>query len=266
MNMSLFARHDALRRFSRIALAIGLFLALPAPAADPLRYDCSRASSPIRIDGKLDDPAWQAAPWTALFVDIEGEVKPAPRFRTRAKMLWDDTHFYIAAEMEEPHVWATLTKHDSVIFRDNDFEVFLNPTGDALNYFEFEINALNTGWDLFLNKPYRKQGKADNTWEIPGLQTAVAIDGTLNNPSDLDRGWSVELALPWTAFVERSGKGRPSPGDQWRVNFSRVEWQHDVVDGKYVKRPGLKEDNWVWSPQGVINMHVPEQWGYVRFR
>jgi hypothetical protein len=266
MNMSLFARHYALHPFTRIALAIGLFLALPATAADPLRYDCSRASSPIRIDGKLDDVAWQAAPWTALFVDIEGEAKPAPRFRTRAKMLWDDTHFYIAAEMEEPHVWATLTKHDSVIFRDNDFEVFLNPTGDTLNYFEFEINALNTGWDLFLNKPYRKQGKADNSWEIPGLQTAVAIDGTLNNPTDRDRGWTVELAFPWTAFVERSGKGRPNPGDQWRVNFSRVEWQHDVVDGKYVKRPGLKEDNWVWSPQGVINMHVPEHWGYVRFR
>jgi hypothetical protein len=266
MNMSLLARHCALRPFSRIALAIGLFLALPAPAADPLRYDCARASSPIRIDGKLDDPAWQSAPWTALFVDIEGEAKPAPRFRTRAKMLWDDTHFYVAAEMEEPHVWGTLTKHDSVIFRDNDFEVFLNPTGDTLNYFEFEINALNTGWDLFLNKPYRKQGKADNSWEIPGLQTAIAIDGTLNDPSDRDRGWTVELAFPWAAFVERSGKGRPNPGDQWRVNFSRVEWQHDVVDGKYVKRPGLREDNWVWSPQGLINMHVPEYWGYVRFR
>jgi hypothetical protein len=96
--------------------------------------------------------------------------------------------------------------------------------------------------------------------------TAVAIDGTLNDPRDRDRGWTVELAFPWTAFVERSGEGRPKPGDEWRVNFSRVEWQHDVVDGKYVKRPGLKEDNWVWSPQGVINMHVPEQWGYVRFR
>ena len=84
--------------------------------------------------------------------------------------------------MEEPHVWATLTEHDSVIFRDNDFEVFLNPTGDGMQYFEFEINALNTGWDLYLPKPYMKQGKADNSWEIPGLKTAVTVQGTLNNP------------------------------------------------------------------------------------
>jgi len=75
----------------------------------------------------------------------------------------------------------------------------------------------------------------------------------------------VALALPWKAFVERSGKGRPSVGDEWRMNFSRVEWRVRVVDGKYEKVPGLKEDNWVWSPQGVVNMHVPERWGVVRF-
>jgi hypothetical protein len=266
LHMSLFARHRSLRPFTRIILASGIFLSLPARAAGPQRYECLRAPSAIRIDGKLDDPAWQSAPWTSLFVDIEGDAKPAPRFRTRAKMLWDDRHLYIAAELEEPHVWATLTAHDSVIFHDNDFEVFLNPTGDTFNYFEFEINALNTGWDLFLPKPYRKGGKADNGWEIPGLQTAVSIDGTLNDPRDRDRAWTVEIAIPWSAFTARSGKGRPNPGDEWRVNFSRVEWQVDVVDGKYVKRPGLKEDNWVWSPQGEINMHIPERWGFFTFR
>jgi hypothetical protein len=264
--MRLFARHRSLRPFSRIALATGLFFAIAAYAEEPKRYDCARAASPVRVDGRLDDPAWESAAWTDFFVDIEGDVKPRPRFRTRAKMLWDDDRFYIAAELEEPDVWASLTKHDSVIFHDNDFEVFLNPTGDTLKYFEFEINALNTGWDLFLPRPYKQGGKADNTWEIPGLQTAVAIDGTLNDPRDRDRGWTVEIAFPWTAFVERSGKGRPKAGEEWRVNFSRVEWQHDVAGGKYVKRPGLKEDNWVWSPQGLIDMHVPERWGYVRFR
>ncbi len=234
-------------------------------AQEPLRYDARRAAAPIRVDGKMDDAAWQSAPWTTYFVDIEGDAKPRPRFRTRAKMLWDDQYFYIAAEMEDPHVWATLTEHDSVIFRDNDFEVFLNPSGDTLNYFEFEINALNTGWDLFLPKPYKQKGKADNSWEIPGLKTAVHVDGTLNQPGDTDRGWSVEIAFPWTAFGSRAPVARPKPGDTWRVNFSRVQWRVDIVDGKYVKRPGLKEDNWVWSPQGLIDMHVPEKWGYVRF-
>ena len=189
---------------------------------------------------------------------------PKPRFRTRVKMLWDDTYLYVGAELEEPDVWATLTEHDSVIFRDNDFEVFLNPTGDGLNYFEFEINALNTGWDLFLPKPYRQKGHADNSWEIPGLRSAVAIQGTLNNSRDRDRGWSVELAFPWSAFTGRSGAKRPEPGGVWRMNFSRVEWRVRPVDDRYEKLPG-PEDNWVWSPQGIVDMHLPDRWGFVRF-
>jgi hypothetical protein len=154
--------------------------------AQPKRYDSPRARSFVKIDGRLEDAAWVAAPWTDYFVDIEGDRKPRPRFRTRAKMLWDDKYFYVAADMEEPHVWATLTRHDSVIFHDNDFEVFIDPNGDTLEYYEFEINALNTGWDLFLNKPYKQGGKARNEWEIPGLRTAVHIRGTINDPRDRD--------------------------------------------------------------------------------
>src|SRR3954454_4907158 len=154
----------------------------PDAAARPEGYVCHRLSEPIAIDGKLDDRAWRGVPWTTGFVDIEGAVRPRPRFRTRAKMAWDDRFFYVAAEMEEPHVWATLTKHDSVIFHDNDFEVFIDPNGDNHEYYEFEINALNTGWDLFLTKPYRDGGSALDSWEIPGLKTAVHVAGTLNDP------------------------------------------------------------------------------------
>jgi len=250
---------------------LGIFATAGAAAgfglgAQPKSYDCPRAKGVVEIDGRLDDAAWAAAPWTDYFADIEGNAKPQPRFRTRVKMLWDDEYFYVAVDMEEPHVWATLTRHDSVIFHDNDFEAFIDPNGDTLEYYEFEINALNTGWDLFLNKPYRYGGKARNEWEIPGLRTAVHIRGTLNDPRDRDNGWSVEIAFPWKVLGEFAHKAAPpNPGDEWRVNFSRVEWQHEIVEGKYQKLPNVREDNWVWSPQGVINMHVPEKWGRVRF-
>ncbi len=103
----------------------------PLPYAHPRGYVCHRASGPITIDGKLDEAAWDAVPWSEPFVDVEGDVRPAPRFHTRVKMLWDDHCLYIAAELDEPHVWATLKQHDSVIFHDNDFEVFLDPDGDS---------------------------------------------------------------------------------------------------------------------------------------
>ena len=246
------------------------FLHADPPAApawpDPKGYVCYRAPGPIKIDGKLDDPAWAAAPWTDAFVDIEGDAKPKPRWKTRVKMLWDDDNLYIAAELEEPHLWATLTEHDAVIFHDNDFEVFLDPDGDNQNYCELELNALNTTWDLLLTKPYRDGGRAINAWEIAGLKTAVHLDGTLNDPRDKDRGWTLEIAWPLKGLKELpSVPIPPRDGDQWRINFSRVEWDLEVIDGKYRKVKGRPEHNWVWSPQGVIDMHRPERWGYLQF-
>jgi hypothetical protein len=181
-------------------------------------------------------------------------------------MLWDDNCFYIAAELEEPHVWATLTNHDSVIFHDPDFEVFIDPDGDRHNYYEFEMNALNATWDLLLKKPYIDGGPAVNEWEISGLQSAAQINGTLNQPSNRDQGWTVEIAFPWKALAEFSKQAAPpKEGDVWRVDFSRVEWQIDTSDKTYRKVTGVKEDNWVWSPMGIVDMHRPEQWGYVEF-
>ena len=264
----------------RVALAIVLAslalapLAIPQPAKPaefvpkphPKGYVCPKFAKPPVIDGKLDDDAWKAAPWSDDFVDIEGEKKPKPHHRTRMKMLWDDTALYIAAELDEPDVWATLTKHDDIIFLDPDFEVFIDPDGDNHLYGELEVNARNTTWDLLLTKPYRDGGKAIHAWEIAGLKTAVHIDGTLNDPKDKDRGWTVEIAWPWASLKELTD--RPAPpklGDQWRINFSRVHWDTEVKDGKTVKLKDKPERNWVWSPQGVIDMHRPERWGYVQF-
>jgi hypothetical protein len=248
----------------RILLLLLLTWEAALVSAQPKEYVCYRTNRKITIDGQLKE--WRAAPATDTFVDIEGDRKPRPRFATRVKMLWDAQYFYLAAEMEEPHVWGTLTKRDSVIFHDNDFEVFIDPNGDRNEYYEFEINALNTGWDLFLPKPYRDGGKAQNSWDIKGLKTAVHINGTLNDPRDTDIGWTVEIAMPWKALAEFAHQAAPpNNGDEWRVNFSRVEWQHEIVAGQYRKVANTKEDNWVWSPQGVIDMHRPEMWGVVRF-
>lgn len=234
--------------------AVLLFPQLPAQA--PLHYPVQRACAPLQIDGRLDDPAWKQAEWTSNFVDILGGNADKPRYRTRMKMLWDSSFLYIAAQMQEPDVHAKLTEHDSVIFHDNDFEFFLKPDTTGDSYYEFEINANNATWDLYLNRPYRLGGKADNTWEATGVKTAVHVDGTLNDANDKDAGWNVEIALPLTSFASRQQVPPPTTGTVWRANFSRVEW----LPG----RP--REENWVWSPQGEVNMHVPEKWGYLDFR
>ncbi|WBL22859.1 carbohydrate-binding family 9-like protein [Zunongwangia sp. HRR-M8] len=252
-----------------IIVSFGFFFCLNAFAQEtPRSYVAHKTSEEIIIDGKPEETSWKEAKWTADFIDIEGEK--VPKYKTNIKMLWDDQYFYMYAKMEEPHIWATLKQRDTVIFYNNDFEVFIDPDGDTQKYMEFEVNALNTVWDLMLLETYREGGPAIDHWDINGIKSAVNIEGTLNDASDKDQYWEVEIAMPWDALTEAGKKAEIPQNDFWRVNFSRVNWDHELNDGRYSRKKGengqyLPEYNWVWSPQGVINMHEPEHWGYVFF-
>lgn len=236
----------------------------------PKSYVAGFAAIPPVIDGAVDDEVWEKAVWSDVFGDIEGDAKPAPYYATRVKMLWDNEYLYIAAALQDEHVWANLTGRDEVVFYDNDFEVFIDPANTTHRYFEYEINALNTVFDLFLPKPYRNGSGALISWDSKGLKHAVQIQGTLNNPNDKDSGWTVEMAIPFADVTIGNHPHIPKDGEIWRINFSRVQWETEIADGKYVKKKDkdgktLPENNWVWSPQGVVNMHLPERWGYLQF-
>lgn len=247
-------------------------LPIPSIGFHPPVYICKRAVKPFTLNGRLDKEFWEEAPFTDSFLDIEGAHMPAPRFQTRAKMLWDDDYIYFGAILEGNEIWANVTKRDDVIFQDNDFEIFIDPDSDTQQYYEFEMNALNTVWDLFLPKAYRDGGSALNGYDIKGLRTAVAIDGNLNVPGTENHNWSVEVVIPFSALNEcLAHRSTPTDGTYYRVNFSRVQWKVDSVNGQYRKRTHpetgqpLPEDNWVWAPTGVINIHYPELWGFVFF-
>ncbi|HOA38400.1 MAG TPA: carbohydrate-binding family 9-like protein [Flavihumibacter sp.] len=239
-------------------------------ANEPRQCDVNFVNTPIKIDGQVDE-AWESVSWSPDFVDIVSSSQPMPPYRTRIKLLWDHSYLYLLADMEEPHIWATLKKHDDIVFHDNDFELFIDPNNDGLQYFEIEVNPFNTVFDLLMNKPYNKGGNMDASWNSVGFQSAVVIDGTLNKPTDTDKGWLVEMAIPFASMKRPGRVHQPQVGDSWRANFSRVEWDTDIVDGKYIIRRNasgkkLPEHNWVWSPQGAINMHIPEKWGYIHFK
>jgi len=243
-------------------------LAKPAIPFRPEHYICYRGDS-IQIDGLLDEKSWQNVPWTSNFLDIEGTLKPEPLYNTRVKMLWDENYLYFAAELSEPNIWAYLKQRDTVVFYDNDFEIFIDPDGDTHGYYEFEMNAAGTIWDLLITMPYRDFGQVLNAWDIKGMKSSVRIYGTLNDPRDTDDRWVIELAMPFSILTEWGKK--PADSLQWRINFSRVNWQTMVENGKYIKKRDpetgrvLPEYNWVWSPQGLVNMHYPEMWGYLQF-
>lgn len=235
-----------------------LILALLLPAfvfADttPRIYDAQRTKEAMKIDGKLTESSWNTVKYSDDFADIRGMDWPAPTMKTNVKMLWDNECLYIGARLEEKNITGDITGRDEIIWKNNDFEVFIDPYSDGKLYYEIENNALGTVMDLLMDKPYSEGGVFIMPWDCKGLQLAVSYDGTLNNPKDTDKAWFVEMAIPFAA-LQRDFKD-PRASKVWRINFSRVEW--------LVK--GGPEENWVWSPTGKVDMHMPAKWGYLRF-
>lgn len=235
----------------------------------PHQYTILRTKEKMQIDGKDNEEAWSKAPWTEMFTDIVSGKEEGASTNTRCKMLWDNDFLYLYAELDELNIWASVKEHDQAVYQDNAFEMFLDIEGDGYDYYEFQINAFGTVWDLFMPRPYRNGGHGLSSWDIKGLKKAVYLNGTINNPSDTDKSWSVELAIPFKS-VCMSAKQQPAIGTIWRMNFSRVEWDCDTIKGKYVRKRDsngkLSDAHYlVWSPQGIVNLHYPERWGYVQF-
>lgn len=236
----------------------------------PRGYTILKTAQPITIDGKNDEFVWSKAPWSEPFEDIEGKPEKKPATSTRFKLLWDNENLYVYCRFDEEHIWATLKEHDQSIFQDNALEIFIDPDGDTHNYMEFQINAFAAVWDLLLAKPPRNGGPSITDWDIKGLKKAVYIDGTLNDPSDKDKFWGIELAFPLKTFRYGGNSSMPKVGSTWKMNVTRVQREVDIKDDAYVKRLGAngrptQPAYSCWSVPGIVNFHYPERWGVVRF-
>ncbi len=255
-------------------------------------YTCRRTSERMVVDGQLSEACWQRAPRSPRFVDMVTGVPGL--LDTRMAALWDDKNMYVAFWVEEPNVQARFTERDSPVYFENDVEVFI--AGPDC-YYEFQINARGTIYEVFYiwQEAYQKGGFAGRRefdlttaavdvlggfqdgmrykkhprgrrwafmdWDCPGLRAAVHVDGTLNDDSDVDRGWTVELAFPWEG-LRTLAQGRavpPQDGDIWRMDFSRFEALH--ANGRLID-PSL---GWSFNKHGVYDSHLPECFTYVHF-
>jgi hypothetical protein len=244
------------------------------------------------MNGHLDIAPWTLATQSGPFVDLV-DGKPAP-LDTRIAMVWDETALYTAFWIEEPRVEAHLTERDDRVYLENDVEVFI---AGLDCYYEFQINALGTIYEVFYiwQDAYKKGSRFDcpqfdllsgdvdvlagfqdvmrfekhprgarwafRKWDFPGLQTAVFVDGTLNNAQEMDQGWRVEMAFPWDGMniLHPDQAFPPKNGDTLRMDFSR--FQKWIINGQEVEpHPG-----WALNMHGVYDSHIPECFSYIHF-
>jgi len=270
---------------------------VPADTAGPAdrhRLVCRRAAVRPPLDGLLAGAPWDTATRSPTFVDME---TGAPGFYdTQVAVLYDDHALYAGFWIEEPHPAAVLTERDSLIFAENDVEIFVDG-GDA--YYELEINALNTVYEVLFvwRDTYIAGGRFDvpeldlraagastfggnfdrdtatfwtgthprgqrfafRDWDLPGLRTAVTVQGALNDPSVRSEGWRVEVEIPWTglALVAGDRPCPPEPGDEWRMFFGRFQ---QLAVGTTPINPA-----WCLTPHGEYDTHRPERFTTVVF-
>jgi Carbohydrate-binding family 9 len=232
-----------------LAIAICGVLSL---AASPVRaqvrptYEVARVTSPIKVDGQLNERAWQDTSSVGAFANNR-DGTPS-EIQTEAKVLYDDSYLYFAFRAVDKNIWATMKHRDEHLWLEEVVEVFLQANPKIPNYIELEVNPLGTMLDIYLidtRKPLHYE-----SWHSEKLRWAVHVDGTIDG-RDGDREWTCEIALPLEDVVT-APRVPPKPGDRWRLNLYRVE-----------QKPVAAE--LAWSPTLQNDFHVLPKLGEIVF-
>ena len=251
--------HPQTSTLYRVSAVLLMLLAIPSWGGDtPPRpkfqrpeYTILRAGTPITIDGKLDEAAWFAAPVVGDF--YFPWWKEGKKEQTRAKLLWDDENLYIAFVCEDAHIAARHTERDGKIPDDDCVEVMVAPNTDTPDiYYNIEVNLLGGILDNF--RPNGPSKPRAPKWDATGVRVAGTYLGTLNDDSDSDHYWLVEIAIPLSNFAEVGRQPRPRPGTAWNLNLNR--------HGGKVNYQASQ-----WSPAETPNItfHTPDRFGRVVF-
>jgi Carbohydrate family 9 binding domain-like len=170
---------------------------------------------------------------------------------TRARLVWDDDALYFSATMTDSELRSVGTRRNDRLWFGDVFEVFIKPDPDRPEYYEFQVNPRSTILELAF--PKRGYDFATLAARPPmGMTAAAVVDGTLDQPGDQDRGWTVEGRIPWSAFSATGG--RPEPGASWRFALCRFDYGPEGS-----KRLTSS------APLSQGNPHRYEEYGVLRF-
>jgi hypothetical protein len=222
-----------------------------------------KAAGPVVMDGKLDEPAWQAATKLPIAVIHNQNGKTLETPAGFGRITWDDANVYVAFEVTDDEIRAAGAGRDNVsLDAPNDLvEVFLDVNNDDHHFFEFHVNPLKGFTDLFILRPAKDTPLYQRLpfkimfmpeFNLAAYETAVQIQGTVND-NQKDTGWTVEIRLPFASLMLPNGQKKPKAGDVWRV---QLVIQNGGSANRYVNWSPTYED---WYHHSI------ETWGRVRF-
>jgi hypothetical protein len=229
---------------SLVVLSMSLTVCGQQPALP--QYEVARVTSPIRVDGRLDERAWGQASSVGDFVNNRDGSRS--KLTTEARVLYDEKFIYFAFRSIDKNIWSTMRRRDQHLWLEEVVEVFLQANSSVPNYIELEVNPLGTMLDIYLletRKPLHYE-----SWNSQKLRWAVRVDGTVDGKGG-DREWTCEIALPFED-IATAPHLPPQAGDRWRMNMFRVERLPEVAEV-------------AWSPTLQDDFHVLPRFGELVF-
>lgn len=230
------------------------------PKEESKPHECRFTELPLTIDGRADEKAWLTAevidqfslPW------LGKDARPS-KTATKARLLWDRDNLYFFSEMVDTDLYADVTEHDGDTWDNDVFELFFKPANDKPGYYEFQVNAKNTVFDMFL--PRRGHVARFRRADEFHLETKVVLDGTLNNWTDGDKGWSVEGKIPWRDFIKTGG--RPAIDEVWKFVLCRydysIEWETPDLSWISPKASKSNADFHRWEDYSELKFIGPDK-------
>jgi hypothetical protein len=185
----------------------------------------------MTIDGHLTEHQWRDAARAGPFVEPStGSEAPAGSVRGEVRLFWNDKALFLGFTVEDRDVRGGFQAGavDPHLWERDTIEIMLDPDGDGDNrdYYEIQVNPQNLVFDSQFDGYNSPRGGPNGPfgheeWKS-GIESAVAVHGTMDDRSDTDRGYTVEIALPW-ASLTKAKAAPPRAGDTWRANFYAME-------------------------------------------
>ncbi len=215
-------RHDCNILRSRLLPSMALMLATLGPAGaraqTPVAHDSvpTFAAAPlageIRLDGRLDDPAWAAAVPVSLRAQVDPHEGQPPTERTEIRVLVAADAVYIGARMfdrEPGRIVRRLGRRDDRVAADR-LTIRLDARHDHLTAFRFDVYPSGNKGDAAIGS----DGNTDYSWD-PVWEVATAIDSL---------GWSAELRIPLSQLRYSVGN------DRWGIQVERLIQRSQELD------------------------------------
>ena len=179
---------------------------------------CVKTKDTIEIDGIMEK-AWEKSNVYGMYV-VQTTKKPLSPAEIRT--MYDDENLYVFMKTKDKDITAYETRTDESTCADDVMEIFLRPGKNAPWYYNAEINALGTAYTAKNHSGNKDQIRWRHLWN-PDLEYAIHIEGTLNNPYDTDKYWTLEVKIPFAQLDYLNGK-TPKAGDVWTCNFAKYDY------------------------------------------